>query len=87
MDFLDLMISHNNNKICLKKVEANSYLHFDSCHFHKWKENVPFRQYRRIRKKCTLTLTFRKQAQTITEHFKEKGYSEPLLKEVCKNAK
>lgn len=66
---------------------SNSSLQFDSGHLRRWKENVSFGQYRRIRKNCTLNSDFETQAKIIQKRFSEKGYPESLTKQAYKRAK
>lgn len=84
IEFLDLSITHDDKSFItstfFKKVDANSYLDFSSGHFHKWKRNVPYGQFRRIRKNCTEDSTYYKQATVIRKRFAEKGYPRGLIK-------
>lgn len=91
IEFLDLLISHDKYKFItathFKKVDSNSYLDFNSGHFHKWKKNVPFGQFRRIRKNCTEDATYEEQAHLISQRFIEKGYPKGLIKEASNKAR
>lgn len=84
MEFLDLMISQEENQFTtstfFKPVDINSYLHFSSHHFKKWKCNIPFGQLRQIRKNCTSNSTFKEQALIIQERLLEKDYPRQLVR-------
>lgn len=84
IDFLDLNISLEGQKIVtkthFKKVDANSYLSTDSCHFKPWLYNIPKGQFTRLKRNCTKEEDYRNQAQVIGERFKAKGYNEDWLK-------
>lgn len=90
IEFLDLLITHDNHTFItstfFKKVDANSYLDFNSGHFHKWKQNVPFGQFRRVRKNCTSDTTFKEQAEVISKRFLDKGYPKGLINNARKKA-
>lgn len=64
-----------------KKVDINSFLSFDSGHYKKWKINISYGQYRRIRKNCTNENKYHKQSKILKQPFKEKGYPNTLIKE------
>lgn len=68
-------------------MDTNSYINFPSNHYRKWKLNIPFGQFKRVRKNCTQDTTFEKQALTIRRRFEEKGYPKQLLHEAYERAK
>lgn len=70
-----------------KTVDTNSYIDFKNKHYRKWKLNIPYGQFRRIRKNCTLDATFEKQAQVIWDRFERKGYPKLLIKEAYEKAR
>lgn len=75
IEFLDLLVSLTNKKFItstfFKKVDTYSYLSFDSGHFTKWKTNIPFGQYLRIRKNCMDDGMFVKQSKILQQRFRE----------------
>lgn len=91
IQFLDLSISHNNDNFItstyFKSVDTNSYLDFSSGHYSKWKKNVPYGQFRRVRKNCSEDATFEIQAKIIAKRFLEKGYPIKLLEDAYTRAK
>lgn len=70
-----------------KQVDSNSYLEFSSGHHDAWKHNVPFGQFRRVRKNCTEETTFEIQAEKIKQRFQDKGYPKGLIKNAFNRAK
>lgn len=90
IEYLDLVVSTKDKfstSTFFKKVDTNSYLAFDSGHYIKWKTNVPFGQYRRIRKNCSDDDMFIKQSQILKQRFQEKKYPTSLIKSAYKRAK
>lgn len=91
IEFLDLMISQENNRFTtstyFRSVDTNSYLHYRSHHYKKWKKNIPYGQFRCIRKNCTSDSIFEEQATIIQERFTEKGYPKPLLTKAYERTK
>lgn len=53
-------------------------LDFKTAHYKKWLNNVPFGQYRRLGKKCTLE-DFEEQSRIMSNRFKEKRYPRHLI--------
>lgn len=78
IDFLDLIINKDAGRITtatyFKSVDTNSYLDFGGGHLQQWKTNVPFGQYRLVRKNCTIDTTFKKQAKVLQKRFLDKEY-------------
>lgn len=62
-----------------KRVDTNSYIDYSSNHYRKWKSNIPYGQFRRVRKNCTSNTIFEEQAAIIRTRFVEKGYPKPLI--------
>lgn len=85
IEFLDLNISYKEDAFVtstyFKKVDANSYFNFSSGHFHKWKNNIPYGQFRRIRKNCTVDHVFEEEAKVVKKRFKEKDYPEKTVQD------
>lgn len=78
MDYLDISLTtHNENiitKTHFKDVDTNSRLDFKSAHYKKLLTNVPYGQFRRLGKNCTLDRDFETQSQVMSNRFKEKHY-------------
>lgn len=91
IEFLDLVVSHDSEKFItstyFKAVDINSYLDYSSGHFKKWKQNVPYGQFRRVRKNCTNEKTFEVQSKTIAKRFLDKGYPKKLVQDAFEKAK
>ena len=78
--FLDLELTWNEegaitSKTHFKETAGNSYLHWKSCHLPKWKENIPYSQFCRLRRNCTDTEQYLLQAKILEKKFMEKGYA------------
>lgn len=91
IEFLDLVVSHDKDKFItstyFKPVDINSYLDFKSGHYSKWKKNVPYGQFHRIRKNCTEDKTFEIQSKVIAKRFLDKGYPKKLVADAFDKAR
>lgn len=71
MEYLDTELKSEDNKMIsityFKEVDTNSLLDFKSVHYKQWLSNVPFGQFRRLRKNCTLEKDFEEQSHTMTK--------------------
>lgn len=76
--FLDLEIAIVDRRIVttthFKPTDRNGYISTDSCHYSPWLESVPRGQLLRIRRNCSSTSDFMRQAQFLKERFVAKGY-------------
>lgn len=83
INYLDISISHKEGKIVTKNyfkdVDCNSFLHFSSNHHKQWLKNVPYGQFRRIRRNCTNDADFERQSEILKTRFKEKHYPAKLI--------
>lgn len=84
IEFLDIIIqSHNSTistKTYFKPVDSNSYIHYSSFHHKKWLQNIPYSQFKRIRRNCTYKEDFIQQTDTIRKRFSAKKYPAKLIK-------
>ncbi|XP_056419489.1 uncharacterized protein LOC130360958 [Hyla sarda] len=78
INFLVLNIAHKGTNYItstyFKKVDINSYLEYNSAHQKQWLKNVPYGQFKRIRKNCMEDNTFAIQAKILSKRFIEKNY-------------
>lgn len=83
MNYLDFTLSFENNKITtenfFKKVDSNNYLDYQSCQHRKCLQNIPYGQFRRIRRNCSKTADYRKQSTILMKKFKEKKYPNKII--------
>lgn len=90
IEFLDVLISHDQQRYTtstfFKKVDSNSYLELSSGHYHKWKRNIPFGQFRQVRTNCTEESMYQEQAKIISQRFREKGYPKGLIEDAYHRA-
>ncbi|XP_075709805.1 uncharacterized protein LOC142743193 [Rhinoderma darwinii] len=81
--FLDLTNCKNGDtfttKTHFKSVDVNSYLDFTSAHYPPWLRNVPFGQFRRIRKNCSNSIDFKKECLILSKRFREKHFPTSLI--------
>lgn len=82
---MDLNIQIQNNKfICStyhKPVSRNSFILFSSCHLPRWLLNIPTGQFRRLKRNCTLSEQFEKEADILTEQFLSRDYPRKIVLE------
>lgn len=79
--FLDLELGSDGDgnitsKTHFKETAGNSYLHQRSCHHPKWKDNIPYSQFCRLRRNCSSTKDYDDQATILSKKFLEKGYAD-----------
>lgn len=78
--FLDLELGHNEvtstivSKNYIKPTAGNSYLHYNSCNFPKWINNIPKGQFCRLQQNCTRESDYVDQSLLLKKKFKDKGY-------------
>ncbi|XP_056376037.1 uncharacterized protein LOC130273370 isoform X1 [Hyla sarda] len=90
-EFLDVVVFHNglgalNTKTFFKKVDSNSYLDFTSSHFKKWLINVPYGQFKRIRRNCSNLNDFEEQSDILRKRFRAKKYPKAIVDSSFKRA-
>lgn len=83
IQFLDLEISivdrRNVTTTYFKPTDRNGYISTDSCHYGPWLESVPRSQLLRIRRNCSTSGDFVKQAHFLKERFVAKGYQPSVI--------
>lgn len=83
INFLDLKTAVRDDKFVtstyFKATDRNSYIPINSCHYSSWLSSVPKSQYMRPKRNCTETSDFLIQANTLTNRFLNKGYSNESL--------
>lgn len=91
IDFLDTTIYKSNDRLkstlFTKPTDTHSYLHFNSHHPQRCKEGGPFGQLIRVRRNCTEDEDFFREASSILNHFKRRGYPSDLLSKAWDRAK
>eukprot|EP00079_Xenopus_tropicalis_P035384 XP_017949155.1 PREDICTED: uncharacterized protein LOC108647467 isoform X1 [Xenopus tropicalis] len=68
-------------------VDVNNYVLASSNHDSAWLKNIPYGQFRRVRKNCSEIGEFEKQAEVITERFQKRGYKPKEIKEAREKTK
>ncbi|XP_063293544.1 uncharacterized protein LOC134578475 [Pelobates fuscus] len=78
VEFLDLTIYIESDviktKTHFKEVDVNSFILKESCHLPTWLKNVPYNEFRRLRRNCTDHRVFMEQAKSVREIFFAKNY-------------
>ena len=92
IDFLDttVQITKTNTiktRIFRKPTDRNAYLHFQSYHPIKQKENIPFGQFLRTQKICSDTDDANLSMSSTREKFLERGYPSAKIDEQLERAK
>lgn len=74
--YLDVTLFSEGERILMsyyfKPVDCNSLLDFRSYHHKQWRTNIPFGQFRRLRKNCTKDSDFQTQSNILHKRFDEK---------------
>ena len=91
ISFLDTTVILQSNgtlstKLYRKPTDRNAYLHFNSYHPVKQKENIPFGQFLRAKKICSSNNEADISFQDIEAKFKMRGYPSSKLKEQRRKA-
>lgn len=87
INFLDLMIyvdqeSTLHSSLYRKASAGNTLLHASSAHPQPLLDSIPYSQFLRLRRNCTLNTDFHKVANELRERLLVRGYSRSLLKKV-----
>lgn len=90
LNYLDITLYIDNNKVCtknyFKQVDCNSFLDYKSQHHRKWLNNIPFGQFRRIRRNCTKNGDYVAQGGILRKRLKEKNYPTKIIDEAYTRA-
>lgn len=89
INYLDITLTNSDNKIITKNyfkpVDSNSLLDFHSCHYRKWFSNIPFGQFKRLRRNCTTNKDYIVQSKILRKKLKDKKYPRAILEGAYKN--
>lgn len=87
--FLDLDLYQVSNEIhaknFFKPTAGNSLLYYKSCHYKKWKDNIPKGQFCWLRRNCTKISDYIEQSDLLKNKLKDKGYPESLVDQAQKH--
>ncbi|KAL2083743.1 hypothetical protein ACEWY4_021516 [Coilia grayii] len=82
--FLDLLITVNNDgqletSIYRKETDRNTILHASSFHPDHLIDNIPYGQFIRLRRICSIEEDYVAKAQEMCDRFKQRGYSQTQI--------
>jgi hypothetical protein len=90
ISFLDTSVSIQDGSLVTdlytKPTDTHNYLSFGSCHPSHTKKALPYSQFLRVKRICTNTEDFIKNATTLKTHFTRRGYPKPLIDEAYERA-
>ena len=66
-----------------KPTDSHSYLLYDSAHPQRCKDSIPYSQFLRVRRICSLESDFKEHVLKLTSHFLIRGYPMKLLQEAA----
>lgn len=88
---MEITIFIEENKIHTKKlfktVDCNSFLDDKSDHQKNWLNNIPYGQFRRIRRNCTRDEDYRTKSKILSQRFREKNYPHQIISVAYNKAK
>lgn len=91
LEYLDIELSVLDTQIItktfFKSVDCNSFLNFQSSHYKKWLLNIPYGQFRRVRKNCSRDVDFEHQVKIMETRFQEKGYPKTVIADAIKRTR
>ena len=91
INFLDTTVELRNKRLTttlyVKPRDRNNYLPFDSAHPYHCKKGLPYGQFLRIRRICSLESDFQKHCVRKAALLRQKGYPLSLLTDAYKRAK
>ena len=91
INFLDTTVELWNKRLTttlyVKPTDRNNYLPFDSAHPYHCKKGLPYGQFLRIRRICSLESDFQKHCVRKAALLRQKGYPLSLLTDAYKRAK
>ena len=65
-----------------KPTDSHSYLLYDSAHPQRCKGSIPYSQFLRVRRICSLDSDFKEHVLELTYHFMVRGYPMKLLQKL-----
>ena len=86
MNFLDVKVHLNpqgvlSTGLYTKPTDAHNYLSYTSSHPPKCKDSIPYSQFLRLRRICSLNEDFTNEAREMAGHFHRTGYPKKSLQE------
>jgi hypothetical protein len=91
VNYLDMKVKLTNNMIQTdlysKPTDSHSYLLYDSAHPQRCKDSIPYSQFLRVRRICSLDSDFKTHILELTCHFMVRGYPIKLLQEAADKVK
>ena len=83
LPFLDIKLKLQDGFLCsdlyTKPTDRKAYLPYSSCHPRHCKDNIPFSQFLRVRRLCSLQEDFTLRCNEIAEAFTRRGYKPSVL--------
>jgi hypothetical protein len=91
VNFLDTKVKKVGTRLYTdlycKPTDSHSYLQYSSAHPQRCKDSIPFSQFLRVRRICSLTTDFEQHILTFMMHFLRRGYPMPLLEKAAQMAR
>ena len=89
--FLDILVKIVNGKLqtdlYVKPTDANNYLHYQSAHPQHCKSNIPYSQFLRIRRICSLDTDFNMHCNEMAQQFRDRSYPEKHIQKALNRIK
>jgi hypothetical protein len=87
VNFLDMKVKLQDNMIITdlytKPTDSHSYLLYDSAHPQRCKDSIPYSQFLRVKRICSLESDFKEHILKFTSFFMCRGYPMKLLQEAA----
>jgi hypothetical protein len=88
VNFLDMKVKIRDQRIQTdlysKPTDSHSYLLYNSAHPQRCKDSIPYSQFLRVRRICSLESDYKDHILVLTCHFMRRGYPMKLLSEAAK---
>ena len=85
VNFLDVEVIKKGNQLVtdlyIKPTDTHQYLHASSCHVYHSKRSIPYSQALRLNRICSENASFDKRCNDLEIWFKERGYSDKLVRQ------
>jgi hypothetical protein len=85
VNFLDLTVINKDNTLITKNyhkpTDANTYLHYKSCHPISQKNSIPYSQFLRMNRNNTKQDDAKNSMDKLSKAFQQRGYPEKVIKE------
>ena len=83
IQFLDVVIKNKNgylvSDLYTKPTDRYSYLNYQSCHPKSVKDSIPYSQFLRIRRNCSIWTDYLRHSTTLAFHLQKRGYPLDLV--------